>query len=255
MASVLASAHTKKVLASGRGASRRALGWAGEKDARRREVGDRAMQKAKFRRQHFAFNIFIFALPPRGQRGFTLIEMIVTMALLGLVLAVVMPKVGVAGTLSSSSRQLVGTIESLFTAAVVSKKMYRLYFDLDAQAYWAMLLTTDGDRVPTDPSLAGRRALPSGIRFQDITTSQHGKVAAGRVFVQFFPGGRMEQAVIHLLNQAHESMTLMANPLTGGVKVADHYTEPRAQPIPQDYYVFFHPLPPAPTMPFAGAFK
>ncbi|MEP6600558.1 MAG: prepilin-type N-terminal cleavage/methylation domain-containing protein [Nitrospirota bacterium] len=197
-----------------------------------------------------------FSFEPRiffEEAGFTLIEIIVTMALLGLVLAVALPRVGVVSTMPSSSRHMIGTIQSLFTAAASSKKTYRLYFDLDQQAYWAMVLTTDGDRLPTDPSLARRESLPSGIRFRDVSTFQHGKTTSGKVFVQFFPGGRMEPAVIHLSDRNESAMTLWTNPLTGAVQTADGLLEPQNPPIPEGYYAFFQPLPPAP-IPFGGAF-
>lgn len=187
-----------------------------------------------------------------SERGFTLIEIIVTLALLGLIFAVAMPKFGVAGTLSSSSRQMVGTIQSLFTASASSKKTYRLYFDLDQQAYWAAVVTTDGDRLPTDSSLARREVLPAGIRFRDISTFQHGKAMTGKVFVQFFPGGRMEHTVIHLTDRNEETMTLWANPLTGAVQAVDRLWDPQMPVISEGYYTFFQLLPPV-SIPFGGA--
>lgn len=194
-------------------------------------------------------------LEPRtrvAEAGFTLIEVVVTLALLGWVLVLALPKIGLVGTLSSSSRQMIGTIQALFTAADSSKKTYRLYVDLDQQAYWAMALTTDGDRLPTDSSLARRESLPIGIRFRDVSTFQHGKVTLGKVFIQFFPGGRMEQAVIHLSDRSGETMTLWTNSLTGAVQTMDRMWDPPSPLILDRYYAFFHLLPPAP-IPFGGA--
>lgn len=200
----------------------------------------------------FTHSFFKSPSPRLGESGFTLIEITVTLALLGLILAVTLPKIGVANTLSSSSRRMIGTIQSLFTAAASSKNTYRLYFDLDQQAYWPTVLTTDGDRAPTDSSLPRREVLPVGIRFRDISTFEHGKVASGKVFVQFFSGGRMEYVVIHLLDQNQDVMTLWANPVTGAVQTMDRMWEPQPPPIPDGYYAFFQLLPPTPIT-FGGA--
>ncbi len=195
------------------------------------------------------------ALARLHEHGFTLIEIIMTLALLGLVFALVLPQTGAGNPLPSFSRQLIGAMQSLFTAASSSKILYRLYFDLDQRSYWAMRATTDGDRLPADPSLAYRGALPSKARFVDIRTAQHGKVTAGKVFVQFFPGGRAEQAVIHLSDQSEQVMTLILNPLTGAVQVMEEYREPPVPAIPDAYLSFFQRLPPPPVLPFGGAFR
>ena len=202
------------------------------------------MQNAKLRMNHCAFEILRFTLQrPHPQAGFTLIELALTLALLGLILALVLPRITTTPTLSASARQLVGTIHSLFTAAASTKRAYRLHVDLDQQIYWATVLTTDGDRLPSDPSLVSRTALPSTVGFQDIHTVRYGKVTSGRIFIQFFPGGRVEPAVVHLSNQAQQVLTLVLNPLTGGVRIADHYLERSAPGVPEAYLSFFQPLP------------
>ena len=181
---------------------------------------------------------------PRAEGGFTLIEVALTIALLAVSLGLVLPRIGIAPSLSASSRHLVGAIQALFTAAAASNRTYRLNIDLDQHIYWATVLTTDGDRLPSDPLLASRTALPSTIRFEDVTIGRHGKVTAGKVFIEFSPGGLIDRAVIHLSNHTDQILTMVLNPLTGGVHVTDRYMEPSALSVPEAYREFFRALPP-----------
>ena len=217
---------------------------AGARWKMRRQEGTHA--KGNTKTANLALNGFHCAAPPRGERGFTLIEMVLTIALLGIVLALVLPRIGLSSSVSASSRQLAGTVRALFIAAASSNHFYRLNVDLDRQVYWATMLTADGDRLPSDPALAFRTALPSTVGLDDITTGRHGRVTAGKVFIQFFPGGRVEPAVIHLSNHEDQFVTLVVNPLTGGVHATDRYLEPTALPVPETYLAFFKALPPRP---------
>jgi general secretion pathway protein H len=188
-----------------------------------------------------------------------LIEIVVVLFLFGVVLAFVLPRTDLTVTVSSSSRQLIGAMRSLFTAASLTQRVHRLYFDLNQGSFWAMQLTAEGERPPSDPSLARRVILPSGIKIQDVNTFQQGKVGSGQAFVQFFPLGRAEQAVIHLADDEQNVLTLMLNPLTGGVRVSNGYVEPTiAEPIPDRLrpYLLVAPssTPPA-AVPSGGGLK
>ncbi|MDQ6733001.1 MAG: prepilin-type N-terminal cleavage/methylation domain-containing protein, partial [Nitrospirota bacterium] len=120
----------------------------------RRETGDLAKGSTSSRpRRRFVGS--------PAQAGFTLIEVVLTVSLLAIVLALVLPRIGTTPSLSESSRHLVGAIHSLYTAAASSNRTYRLHIDLDKHIYWATVFTGDGDRLPTDPSLAWRTALSS----------------------------------------------------------------------------------------------
>jgi len=177
----------------------------------------------------------------RCQHGFTLVELIIVMALLGLVLGLVLPRMSGAGTATSASRQLIGMMRMLYVTAPANQKTYRLYLDLDARAYWAMSVEPDGERTPADSSLAQRVSLPPDVRFSDMTTVHQGKVGVGRALIQFFPLGRTERSVIHVADD-QTTLTLVLNPLTGTVRVLDGYKEPSPpQPVPEQYRPFLLP--------------
>jgi Tfp pilus assembly protein FimT len=213
------------------------------------------MRKAKLKMQNLALNIFHFAWAPRGERGLTLIEVVLTVALVALVLGLVLPRIGITPSLAQSSRHLAGAIQSLSTAAAASSnRTYRLHIDLDRQLYWATLATSDGDRLPSDPSLAFRTALASPMKVEAVTTGRHGKVTAGKVVIEFFPGGRTDQAMIHLSNDDGRMVVLVLNPLTGAVHVSDRSDpEPPKASIPEAYREWFTALPPPPTLPVQQA--
>jgi prepilin-type N-terminal cleavage/methylation domain-containing protein len=170
----------------------------------------------------------------RAERGFTLTELLVVLVVIGTLLGFVLPKTGVTATRGSTSRQLIGAMRDAFMAASVTQRIHRLNLDLNQGTYWITQVTSDGERPPTDPSLMRTVTLPSRIRLQDVSTGTQGKTSNGRAFIQFFPIGRTEPAVIHLADPDMNVTTLLVNPLTGHVQVVDSYVEaPGPQPIPE----------------------
>ncbi len=95
--------------------------------------------------------------PTLGRRGVTLLELIVVLALLGLVLAVVAPAFIVPATASTSD--LASSLATARRAAVLRGEPVTLTVD-DAGAW-----RVDGDASPTAPAIAtGRLASTVGRR-------------------------------------------------------------------------------------------
>lgn len=162
-----------------------------------------------------------------GKRGFTLIELVVALSIIGLVLLLSFPRVQhlFGDDLRNASRHLIGTIRYLYNEASASKKIYRLNYDLAEKKYWITVLDEEGKFVSADDAMAKRTFLPRKIQFQDIYTLHNGKVTEGEVFTQFYPEGRVDRTVIHLKETDKNLMTLIVNPLTGKVAVHDSYIE------------------------------
>jgi Tfp pilus assembly protein FimT len=174
-------------------------------------------------------------------------ELLVVAALLTVLLAMAVPRIGVAGNLASSARALAGAIRALHTAASASKKPCGLYLDLEQRAYWAVLFERQEERPPSDPLLAGRVTLPARVHVLAVTTARDGRVARGRVLIRFDPIGRAEATQIHLADE-ERVLTLRISPLTGSVAMTELPTEAEmAPPVPEAVWLYF--LPPSPAVP------
>ncbi len=164
----------------------------------------------------------------RKSAGFTLIEIMVVVFLLGAFFSVAMPRVFKTGDMSlrSASRGLVTTIRYLYSKSVFEKRIYKLSFDIDAGEYWVEVL--QGNQFTSgEGSGHGRKKLPSEVSFNDIQTERtQGKVGSGRdAFILFLPTGIVDSAVIHLRTGKDNFFTLSTNPYTGATKVFDKYVE------------------------------
>ena len=164
----------------------------------------------------------------RSAKGFTLIEILVVMVLIGSFLAFAVPKFrDIADVnIKSATRKLSGTVKYLYNEAVFKKNVYRLVFDLDNDEYWVEYLDGNQFKVAIDPLLQ-RKKLPSGIYFRDIYTERTaGKVDSGRdVFLVFLPTGFVDYGVIHLESESENYYTIATKPYTGGTRVFDEYVD------------------------------
>src|SRR4051812_30840282 len=73
------------------------------------------------------------------ENGFTLIEMIVVIALIGMITIIAIPQINsyTKISLSSTSREMASTVKETYNGAVMLGKVHRLVYDFKSGQYWA----------------------------------------------------------------------------------------------------------------------
>jgi prepilin-type N-terminal cleavage/methylation domain-containing protein len=135
----------------------------------------------------------------RGRAGYTLLELIVVMALIGIVFFFALPRFEGSFLLddaNTSSRWLIGKLQALREDALRSRRLQVLHVDLDTGRLWA---TAEG-MTPEQQELARRRAqLPAGGgRVFAIEFAGQPRLGAGRAEIRFFGDGHTDRVLLHL---------------------------------------------------------
>ena len=190
----------------------------------------------------------------KSRSGFTLIEILVVVALIGLIMSIAVPNATLAlkVNISNSTRELASTIRSTYDEAVLKGQVYRLAFDIEKREYWVeqgdkdFLLKTAEQQEAEDQRLARlsdeerakhkdpfvlarnvtkkKKSLPKGVHFKDIITA-HTKDATtgGMVYAHVFPHGFVEKLVIHLKDDYERETTLLVNSVNGKSRMFERY--------------------------------
>lgn len=188
------------------------------------------------------------------ESGFTLLEIIFVLFLLGGMLSLIMPRITIGDNLGSVTRKTVGAIKSLQEMALIKQRPVRLYVDLDQGIYWPMVLEGNEEKRPLEAMWATPVSLPETIRFADIQVAGT-KKDSGRVDLLFYPNGRIDPTTVHLVDTNNNVMGLQIEPVTAMVRVTDERIVP---PIPRPIPERIRPLlqvassvPPS-SLPFGG---
>lgn len=168
-----------------------------------------------------------------SKSGFTLLEMMVVLVLMGLIAALAIPRFKdiYEVDLKSSMRRLAGTIKFCFNEAIIKQATMRLNFDLATGTYNYSILITDpdstiGEFVEMPSAVVQPGVLPQGVHFVDILTPRSPeKQIDGETNIMFFSTGYAEKAVIHLGDRKGRQYTLLVKPLTGGVRIFEGYID------------------------------
>jgi prepilin-type N-terminal cleavage/methylation domain-containing protein len=191
----------------------------------------------------------------RDRYGFTLIEIMVVLLLIGLIFSFVLPqfRARTDADLKRSSIRLAATIQNIFYQSAFRRETYRLQYDLangryrldrfvDPSAPGPKTAAPAGDTgeapdaeqqreedlaglegkphyVPDRSVLPEPVRLPEGVRITDVTTQYLDTISEGNAFTHFFPDGYAEPTVIHLADRNKREYTLVVSPLSGKVQV------------------------------------
>ena len=162
---------------------------------------------------------------PKGQSGFTLLELIFVLFLLGGLLSLVIPRMSIGDSLSSVGRKWVGALRSLQEMSMTTQKTVRLYVDIDQGIYWPMIIEGTQEKYSVDPLWAQPISLPETIRFSDIQVGATRK-DSGRAEIFFYPNGRIDQATMHLTDVENNVMGIYVEPVTAMIRVTDQRIDP-----------------------------
>lgn len=154
-----------------------------------------------------------------GDRGFTLLELTLVIAILGILIGVIVPRLRDPGQaeLKAQARRLVMTFRLVRSEAVLHGTPFRLNFDLDEGRYWITSAEgadgLDDGGLGTLGMLARGSRLKSPVQFVDVAYPYLGaKVNRGQVYTMFYPDGSIDITVIRLATYS-QAYTLYVDPM------------------------------------------
>ena len=156
--------------------------------------------------------------------GFTLIELIVVIALLSIMLVITIPRfhnVLVADSAGKTSRWMIGTVKALRESAFKDQKRYILHIDMDAGNLWTSDASMTEEAILEAASTGYR--LPDDVHLLDVEFPVNGKVSTGRADIFFYPQGYSDQALIHLDGEDSVSLTYSIEPFLSEIGIYETY--------------------------------
>jgi general secretion pathway protein H len=163
----------------------------------------------------------------RPAAGFTLIEIAVVLAIIGMVTMLVLPRLpsSEAEDLKISARMLASTLRYMQDRATAGRTTYYLWMEPGTDKVAIKEAAADGsEKEPLDPQLQ-RRPVREGIQVADVLIPRLGKVSDGQVRLDIGMGGLRDFAAVHLRSANGNFWTVMAFPASGKVKVYEGYQE------------------------------
>lgn len=186
------------------------------------------------------------------KKGFSLIEILIVLTIVGLMMMVVVPSVNriFRTELRSSVRKLATVGQAIFNESVLKKKLFRLVIDLDENKYWVEISLGEKSLVLQDEELDreedetyqtfqssfskydvrpfGERTLPTGVVFQDVVNQDLYKnpVTGGHAHIYFYPFGEVDPSLIHISEGRPKGTgyTIEYLPVSGSTRMYAGYT-------------------------------
>ena len=161
-----------------------------------------------------------------GQRGFTLLELAVTLMIVAVLLALALPRLPRLDRtdLEASADRLASTMTYLADEASLRGRIYRLTLDLDAEEWKVSALavfarkddqaTRPEFREDPDDPLARSIVLPPGIGL-DAVIDADGETSSGERVVLFLPEGLSENVDVRLVNRDEDSVLVKLSATRG----------------------------------------
>ena len=159
----------------------------------------------------------------RQSEGYTLIEMIVVVALLGIMLTFTVPRLHSTLFLDdtdTASRWIIGKVQALREATIQTQKEHILHIDMDTHRIWDTNESMS-DENREDAALDAY-ALPGNVRIVEVEFPQAGKISSGRADIRFYKTGHTDKALIQL-DDGNRQLSFLIEPFLTKVNVFEKY--------------------------------
>lgn len=197
------------------------------------------------------------------KRAFTLIELLIVLAIFGLVMGLGYPQIKriYRSSLRSAAAQMAGMIRYGYDISVIKGRIHRVVFDFDKSVYRLEVSNTDElvsleeetaqdeekkqeqkkqeslskeepQKAPAFSPAEGEtgkdRKLPSGITFDSVeNVNTKKKTTSDVAYLYFFPSGMTEDVIIRLSGERNNTgfYSLRVNPANAKVVIEGRYLE------------------------------
>ncbi len=178
----------------------------------------------------------ISATKTRSSFGYTLIELVVVILLIGIVTFATLPRLAALlepGDLKKAAREIMGAILTARTKAVTEGKIYFLFIDMTNQMYWLLDMPEaepgGTDSIKETDIVLGeaikKHNLPGKVKFLGVEVRQKKVQDSGVQIIRCFPMGFTDPAVIYIGTSQSNTYTLTLDGLTGKVEVEERYVQ------------------------------
>jgi prepilin-type N-terminal cleavage/methylation domain-containing protein len=156
----------------------------------------------------------------QNEKGYTLIELIVVIVLIGLLMSFTIPRFQdslLTDDLKGATRNMVELINSLREDAVGNQKSYFLWFDLGTNRYWVSF-----SGMTEEENLSAREESAHSLQeveIREIRFSTEKSVTSGEVSIHFDKRGYVQPSEIHLGSDDGRECALVLSPFLRKVEI------------------------------------
>jgi len=152
-----------------------------------------------------------------GKNGFTLLELVLVLFLMGLIAGLVLPFV--VSTLDrvklqSEARQMASALQFARSEAITRKTLLTFNANIDENQYWLA--------IPKDKEVTQSKTLDESVKIKEYQGSEE-TLSDGTFKINFYPRGNSSAGTIHLQSSINENeapvYAITIDPITGKPRV------------------------------------
>lgn len=165
------------------------------------------------------------ARPHFGEAGFTLIEIVVVMALIGIMLFIVVPNFQhlLTNDTRKVSQWILLQVPKQKSLAVTENQIYALHVDMDNNRLWfSNSFMSDDDQLA---AMEQGLKLGNKIRIVDVLYSNEEGFNGGEAIICFYPKGYSDRAILHLEEKDGDRLSFLFEPFLNQVDMTDGYVD------------------------------
>ena len=174
---------------------------------------------------------------PARRRGFTLIELIVVVLIIGLILGLATTRMDLMVPkyrIRAAAREVASILKQGKARAAAQGRDIYFEIDLSKGDYWLLAPFPKEDPQADPKEVASRpleyqpvfvRSLPDGVHFIDVILGEKEKATSGRIRVRLSAFGSSSHVILNLINGDDHIVSIKMNGFTGLISYSDEHQD------------------------------